>query len=452
MGFMSFGVYPQGSSCLATLGWKSQSLWDWATKARRWLCHIQILTPHFPNPFLTRFALMGLLILISTMAPALGAAESDWASVLAKARGQTVYWNAWAGDERINAYIAWTARQVEDNFGVKVRHVKLADTAEAVTRVLAEKAARKNDNGSADLIWINGENFSAMKKHGLLYGPFTTRLPNFHLVDTENKSTQTDFTLPVEGLEAPWSMAQLVFIYDSVRVPEPPRTIPALFTWAKAHPGRFTFPQPPVFLGTTFLKQALLGLAKGTNDLSAPATEADFTRITAPLWDYLDKLQPLLWRQGRAFPSNGPAQRRLLADGEIDLAISFSPDEASSSILNGQLPPTTRTFVLEGGTIGNASFLAIPYNSRAKEGALVLINFLLSPQAQARKQDPRIMGSLTVLAMEKLSAADRKLFDDLPRGPATLSMQELGKPLPEPHPFWMERLETEWQKRYGAGR
>jgi putative thiamine transport system substrate-binding protein len=159
-----------------------------------------------------------------------------------------------------------------------------------------------------------------------------------------------------------------------------------------------------------------------------------------------------MWRQGRAFPANGPAQTRLLADGEIDIALSFSPEAASSAIFSGQLPGTVRTFVFEGGTIGNASFLAIPFNSSAKDGALVLINFLLSPLAQARKQDPRELGSLTVLAMEKLSLTDRALFEKLPSGPATLSAKELGKPLSEPHPYWTVRLEKEWQKRYGAGR
>lgn len=159
-----------------------------------------------------------------------------------------------------------------------------------------------------------------------------------------------------------------------------------------------------------------------------------------------------MWRQGRAFPSSGPAQIRSLGDGEIDIALSFSPEAASLAILTGQLPTSVRTFVFDGGTIGNASFLAIPFNSGAKEGAMVFINFLLSPAAQARKQDPRELGSLTVLAMDKLTAADRARFENLPRGPATLSSTDLGKPLAEPHPIWMERLEKEWLKRYGAGR
>src|SRR5262245_58281273 len=97
---------------------------------------------------------------------------NQWSAILREAGGQTVYWNAWAGDERINRYIEWAAGEAKRQFGFEVKHVKLADTGEAVTRVLAEKAAGRNDRGSVDLIWINGENFAALKRNGLLFGPF----------------------------------------------------------------------------------------------------------------------------------------------------------------------------------------------------------------------------------------------------------------------------------------
>ena len=74
------------------------------------------------------------------------------------------------------------------------------------------------EGGSVDLIWINGENFAAMKNAGLLYGPFAESLPNFRFVDVEGKPTvRSDFTVPVDGLESPWGMAQIVFIYDTAR-------------------------------------------------------------------------------------------------------------------------------------------------------------------------------------------------------------------------------------------
>lgn len=383
-------------------------------------------------------------------APVKSAETRPWTEIVKAAEGQTVYWNAWGGDERINAYIAWVGDQVEERYGVTVQHVKLADTADAVSRVLAEQAAGKTEGGSIDLIWINGENFAAMKQQNLLYGPFTEVLPEFDLVDFDNKaSTLVDFTVPTEGLEAPWGMAKLNFVYDSARVTQTPGSIPELLAWTAANPGRFTYPTPPDFLGSTFLKQVLIELAPDPAFLQAPVvSDSQVEQVARPLWEFLDALHPHLWRGGKTFPASGPAQRQLLDDGEVDITLSFYPSEASSAITNGLLPETARTFVLDKGTIGNTHFVAIPFNAQAAEGAQVVANFLMSPEAQAEKQNPEVWGDDTVLAMAKLAPAQRKLFEELPRGAATLSPEELGPTLLEPHPSWMTRIEADWQRRY----
>ncbi|MPZ20638.1 MAG: ABC transporter substrate-binding protein [Luteitalea sp.] len=400
---------------------------------------------------MTRVVAVGLTLFLAACTTMTEPDPGDWDAVVAQARGQTVYWYAWAGDRRVNNYIAWVARETERQFEVGIEHVKIADTAEAVSRVLGEKSAGRAAGGSVDLIWINGENFAAMKEHGLLFGPWVEQMPNWRYVDVEGKPAVTrDFTVPTEGLEAPWSMAQVVFYYDTARVADPPRSMKALLDWARAHPGRFTYPQPPDFVGTTFLKQALYGLLDDVSMLQDPVSEATYTKVTAPLWSWLDTLTPHLWRSSRAYPQSGPRMRQMMADGEIDIAISFSPGEASAAIANQELPETVRTYVLDGGTIGNASFVAIPYNAAHKAGAMVVANFLMSPEAQARKQDPKVWGSLTVLDIERLPAADRARFANLDLGVATLSREELGQALQEPHPSWMVRIEEDWLRRYGV--
>jgi len=132
---------------------------------------------------------------------AASAVAGQWDDILAKARSQTVYWNAWGGDETTNNFIAWVGQSVLDRYGVKVVQVKLTDTADAVTRVLSEKTAGRNTGGTVDLIWINGANFAAMKRKGLLYGPFARQLPNYAHVDVAGKpTTTTDFSVPVDGM------------------------------------------------------------------------------------------------------------------------------------------------------------------------------------------------------------------------------------------------------------
>lgn len=377
---------------------------------------------------------------------------TDWPSVEEAARGQTVYWHAWGGDPRINAFIASVGADLQARHGVTLEHVRLADTADAVTRVISERQAGRDTGGAVDVIWINGANFASMKDQGLLFGPFAEALPNWGLVDTEaNPAVLVDFTLPVEGYGSPWAMFQMVFEYDSATLPEPPRSLDALRVWIADNPGRFTYPQPPDFLGTSFLKQALYGVLDDPSVLMGPASEVDYDAVTAPLWAFLDEITPNLWRQGRAYPANEPALGQLLADGEIDIAFSFNPGRASGAIADGELQDSVRTFVFEEGTLANSSYLSIPYNAANIEGALVLANLILDPEIQARAQDPDTLGFQTVLGLHLLEEADRARFDALELGIATLAPDEMGTGVPEPHPDWMTRVAEDWTARYGTG-
>ena len=379
------------------------------------------------------------------------ATAGDWPSVLTEAAGQTVYWHAWGGDTKINDFIAWVGAEAKTRYGVTIEQVKLASTADAVARVLAEQEAGQSSGGAVDMIWINGENFAAMKNKGLLHGPFADGLPNWPLVDVMGKpAVVTDFTLASEGYESPWAMAQLVFEYDSARQPSPPKSLAALVEWIKANPGKFTYPQPPDYLGTTFLKQALYGVMAEPAILQSPVDDAIYASATAPLWAMLDEVHPFLWRKAAAFPANEPAMAQLLADAEIDISFAFNPGRASAEIAAGNLPDTVRTFVLDGGTIGNASFVAIPFNAAHRAGALVVANLLLEPMVQARAQDPAVLGFQTVLNMAALGPEDRARFDNLALGVATLSPADLGPVLLEPHASWMTRISGDWVNRYGV--
>ncbi len=376
---------------------------------------------------------------------------ADWPGVVAEAEGQTVYWNAWGGDTRTNRYIEWVAQQMQAQYGIEVEHVKLDDTGSAVARVLAEKQAGNDDDGSIDLIWINGENFAAMRESDLLFGPFAEALPNFVLTNAaDNPEVVTDFTLPTEGFESPWGKAQITFYYDSAHTESPPQDMPALLTWARANPGQFSYPRIPDFTGSTFLKQALIELTEQDEALYQPVTESDFETVTAPLWSYLDALHPHLWRSGRSFPDSGPHLRTLMSDGELSLGFSFYPTDAAVAVMEYELPDSVRSYVLEAGTLGNVHFVAIPYNSPHQAGAMVLADFLLSPAAQAEKQSLAMWGDRSVLDIDQLDAADQARFQQDERHPSELPADALSNTLPEPHPSWMTALQDAWLERYGV--
>ena len=96
---------------------------------------------------LTRRGFASLIAMTPFLAPVW--AEEGWSAVEAAARGQTVYFNAWAGSPQVNAYLVWAGDELKTRYGITLQHVKLADTAEAVRRVRDEVKA--GAEGSADI-------------------------------------------------------------------------------------------------------------------------------------------------------------------------------------------------------------------------------------------------------------------------------------------------------------
>ncbi|MDC5707550.1 ABC transporter substrate-binding protein [Vibrio europaeus] len=376
-----------------------------------------------------------LITLLSSLVFSLSAFAADtWQEVVEKAKGQTVYFHAWGGSQEINRYIQWAGNELQSQYGVTLKHVKVTDIAETTSRLIAEKAAGKNSGGSVDMVWINGENFKSMKDNQLLFGPFVEGLPSWQYVD-KSLPVDVDFSEPTDGLEAPWGVGQLVFIHDEKALNNPPQSFAELQSYAKAYPNRITYPRPPEFHGTSFVKALLIELTNNDASLQQPVSEQNFAIVTAPLWSYLDEFHKVAWRGGKQFPAGTAETVQLLDDGQIDLAITFNPNAVFSAQVSGNLADTTKAYAMEAGALSNIHFLAIPWNANASAGAQVAINFLLSPEAQSRKGDLNVWGDPSVLNSQFLTGSAK-------------NTQQF-KSIAEPHPSWQAALEKEWLKRYG---
>ena len=385
---------------------------------------------------------------------------SSWQQIEAQGSNQDVYFYAWGGDPQINAYLQWAAEQVDDKYNINLVHVKLSDTSEAVSRVLAEKSANNNDKGSVDLIWINGANFATMSENSLLLKQWANKLPNFALTDPENNpAVNFDFGVPTNGMEAPWGQASLTFYYDSLSTNKPPKTLNELVNWTAQNPGRFSYPKPPDFLGMSFLKYALVMLhekqdaktGKNTKaQLNLPATEQNTEMVLAPLWAFLDDLHPSLWRKGEQFVQTGAHMRRLVDDTELSLAFTFSAPEVPAAVQRYDLPESIRSYAMSDGSLSNTHFVAIPYNASHPQAAQLVANFLLSPEAQAKKQTPDIWGDKTVLVPSTLSPEQQALFKDNKPHPSALPFDSIKRTVSEPHPSWVDAIMQGWQARYGV--
>ena len=114
---------------------------------------------------------------------------------------------------------------------------------------------------------------------------------------------------------------------------------------------------------------------------------------------------------------------------------------------DGTFPPTTRVLSVEDGTIGNASFLAIPASSPDQAGAMVVADLALSPAQQVAKADPRVWGQFTVLDTALLEDEDARAFDRLPDSPVVPAYDELSRNAqPELSSSWVTPLDEGWRR------
>jgi len=370
--------------------------------------------------------------------------EQDFREIEDAARGSAVSFYMWGGDARINAWIdSYVAGELKDRYNISLERVPM-DASVFINKLLNEKSAGKKE-GVIDLVWINGENFKNARENGLLYGSFAELLPSFAYVDPE--AVSTDFGFPVDGWESPYGKTQFVFEYDSAKIEDPPGSFTELAEWVKQNPGMFTYPQPPDFTGSAFIRQAFYAVSGGHQAYMEEFSEERVSSGAALLWDYLNSLRPYLWQNGETYPQNKAKLDFLFERGEVLINMDYNPTAASGKILDGRYPDTVRTFVMENNSLANRHYVSIPFNAPHVPAALVTADFLLSPEAQYSKNRPGVWGDMTVLDMDRLPEDWAGKFESLQLGEATLPFSVLSKnAVPEISAEYVEYLEKFWQE------
>ncbi|MGF2616232.1 ABC transporter substrate-binding protein [Rossellomorea vietnamensis] len=402
------------------------------------------------------FILLLFALVVTACSPAENSTEdqldvliSEWEEIENEAEGQTVNLYMWGGSSAINRYLdEWAAPRLKEEADITLNRIPMNDTKDIINQLLNEKQVNKKI-GSMDVIWLNGENFKLSKENELLLGAFAEKLPNVEkYVNYQSPEINTDFGERVNGLEAPWGISQFVFVYDSDKVKKPPQSMSELKTWVKENPGKFTYPAPPDFTGSAFTRMALYELTGGYDQYSQPLEdENQFIKSSASVWEYLNDIEPYLWRKGQTYPESLAKADQLYSNGEIWMTMGYDPAKAATEIQKGTFPETTKTSLFTGGTLSNTHYLSIPYNAPNKAGAMRVINFLLSPEAQITKQDPDYWGDIMALHPEKLSDKQRESVNSLFDGDSILPVETLaGNRLPELSAQYVEAVEKGWME------
>jgi len=371
--------------------------------------------------------------------------SQDWSQIQAAARGQTVTMAMWEGNPAINAYMRdYVVPHVKSEDGITLRMVPAQGSMIVSTLMTEVEAGRQHS--ALDLVWINGETFYQLHQIHALYGPFTARLPNQHYIDWNNPFIAYDFQQPVDGYEMPWGNVQLLLITDTARVPDPPADPAALAAWIHAHPGRFTFDTG--FTGMSFLKSLMYAFADRPGDLQGPFDAKTYRRLRDKVFAWIDSVRTDLWHHGETFPASTAQLHQLFANGEVDFTMSFNDGEVDNRVDSGLFPETAKAFVLHTGTLQNSHYVGIVDRSVHKAAAMVVANFLISPEAQLKKLDPAVWGDGTVLDVARLPAPWRQRFADAgtrTHAPSRRAIQPYARR--EPAPEVMIELTRDFRER-----
>ncbi|WP_281724799.1 ABC transporter substrate-binding protein [Lachnoclostridium phocaeense] len=346
------------------------------------------------------------------------------------AEGTTVTFYGWGGDEKLNDWLDNKfAPVMKEKYDITMERVPM-DIDQVLSQLSGEIEGGEED-GSIDMIWINGENFQSAKENNMLYGPFTDKLPNFNdYVDAESEDVTLDFAYPVEGYEAPYGKAQVVMIADTAVTPDVPKSAEALEEFVKKYPGKVTYPALPDFTGSAFVRNIIYEICGYEQFLDMEADKETVREAVEPAMEYLRGLNPYLWNEGKTFPDSSTTLDNMFADGEVVLNMTYDAYATALNIESGTYTDTTGTFQFDKGTIGNTNFMAVAVNSGNKAGAMVAINEMLSPEIQADRYEQ--LRVIPVLDNSKLSEEQKAAFDAVDLGEGVIPQDELlSKRLPE---------------------
>ena len=258
-------------------------------------------------------------------------------------------------------------------------------------------ATQLHKNPGVDL--IDAGFVTTLGAANLLYVPHAGLLPN---VKNVNK------TILKAGKGAfPYRGSSVLLAYNTKNVTTPPATLDELLAWIKAHPGKFTYNAPSGGgSGYSFVQTVV---DKYLSDADRATLVQTATPSLESKWaqglETLRQLNKYTYGQNGTYPANNAETLKDLATGLVDMGTVWS-DQFASAVKAGTMPSYIKVTQISNPSLtGGASYLGIPRGSANQDGARVLANWVLSPEAQ----NLIVGGTLNGFPVIPLSLLDNKL-------------------------------------------
>lgn len=294
----------------------------------------------------------------------------DWAAIeeAAKAEGEvtfTVWYNEAGFTELLKLFT--------DKYGIKVNMV-ISDEEAVVQKALAEKDGKV---GTLDVAVVPNT-VKTLLDAKIMYGPIMDKMESADLLDPGLSQYQEG--VDHQGYVVPFYLNQTGFLYNSNKFSpaDLPQNWDDLNAYIQANPKKFGICVPEKGgSGQAFTMLAIQeitgGLEQYYGDIDADESKtASWEKVWAWFNENEDKIT--------LTTSNNDSISRL-NQGELDLIVAWTDDTAVARAA-GELGDQAVMYIPEMGTAGGGDTLGVFANAEHKAAALLLVNWLLSNEAQ----------------------------------------------------------------------
>ncbi|CAM2010924.1 extracellular solute-binding protein [Acanthopleuribacter pedis] len=356
------------------------------------------------KPTLTRFLLLqllfGLTVACRPTPTAKPVADMMWDEIEANALGQHVKLLVSRDNADAVKYLNGSvSKQLLREYGIRLTLVSppANDTAPLL---------HPPPQPDPDLVWMDLDAFHQYRRSRLLQPALAAKIPNARYIDWRFFGPRIESPTMERSSVLPWGKNPLVLVYNRDNVAKVPTNLRQLAAWIRENPGRFTIHRGRG--GYRMLHSWLKEVSMPDHSLPPDFSEKDYTATRDRLAAFIEELRPYLWMEGKHFPKDAAELNLLFMQGKVD----FSIHEVYPARRLDETPVRFRigTRIWPCPEALCTHFLGVPADAANKEGALVVLNYLLSPEAQLNKGNALVWGDGSVLDMEKLPEHWRKRF------------------------------------------
>lgn len=333
------------------------------------------------------------------------------------------------------------------SYGIDVNIVE--QTLEKTMARLESDKVNEVAFGEIDIVLMEGVGFKTARMDGLLYGPFSDKLPNV----TQNLSTRSMNFSTREGITTdyysiPYSRKQLSFIYNQDVFYETPLDYAALFEIIMENKGAFTYPDPRFTEeGEAFILSVIGETIDFEAFLMGNFDKDAFVKAIEPGIDKLKRIKPYLFEAGMKYPTSIDELDDLFNNSALMMSMTLNFNFVTDKLREYEYLESASTFVIPTGVATYDEIAVIAFNSPNKSGAMVALNALLSPDMQSSKYNPRNWGSLTVYNAEVVPSSALEGFKAARLKSTTVSYNDFMKAvMPEFTPEMISIVLERWEE------